>query len=100
MKTLELKLTRIGKSKGIRLPTEVIKQYGFAHTVVAEPRPDGLLLHPSQPLKLSWEETAKAMAAVGEDWSEWEGTLADGLDETPWQHPIPGGAVGAKKTAK
>jgi len=30
--------------------------------------------------KLSWEETAKAMAATKEDWSEWESTTADGLN--------------------
>jgi len=30
--------------------------------------------------KLSWEETAKAMAATKEDWSEWDSTAADGLN--------------------
>ena len=29
--------------------------------------------------KLSWEETARAMAISGEDWSDWEGTIGDGL---------------------
>jgi hypothetical protein len=29
--------------------------------------------------KLSWEETAKAMATAKEEWSEWESTSADGL---------------------
>jgi hypothetical protein len=31
--------------------------------------------------KLSWEETAKAMAAAKEDWSEWEFTSAGGLSQ-------------------
>jgi hypothetical protein len=30
--------------------------------------------------KLSWEETAKAMAAAGEDWSEWDSVVGDGID--------------------
>ncbi len=30
---------------------------------------------------LTWEETAKAMAAAKEDWSDWECTAADGLNE-------------------
>ena len=34
--------------------------------------------------KLSWEETAREMAASGEDWSEWDSTVDDGLDEIPW----------------
>lgn len=32
--------------------------------------------------KLSWEDTALAMSADPEDWSDWDTTLADGLDET------------------
>jgi hypothetical protein len=34
--------------------------------------------------QLSWEETAQAMAVSGEDWSEWNTTVADGLEEIPW----------------
>ena len=30
--------------------------------------------------KLSWQETAQAMAAAKEDWSEWESTSADALN--------------------
>jgi hypothetical protein len=29
------------------------------------------------------------MAAANEDWSEWDCTLADGLESVPWEHPIP-----------
>jgi len=35
--------------------------------------------------KLSWEETAKAMAATSEDWSGWDVAVADGLAEIPWE---------------
>lgn len=42
------------------------------------------------PAKLSWAETAREMAASGEDWSEWDATLADGLDAIPWDGPVPG----------
>ena len=30
--------------------------------------------------RLSWEDTFKAMAREREDWSNFEGTVADGLD--------------------
>src|SRR5947208_849863 len=45
------------------------------------------LRHDSRP-GLSWEETAREMAAANEDWSEWDVTLADGLDDIPWE-PAP-----------
>ena len=35
--------------------------------------------------KLTWEETARAMAGSGEDWSAWECTSADGLEQIPWK---------------
>jgi hypothetical protein len=30
---------------------------------------------------LSWEETATAMAAADEDWSEWDEGVGDGVDD-------------------
>ena len=45
-----------------------------------------IVLRPARrgPEQLSWEATYREMAAAGEDWSEWDVTLADGLDEIPW----------------
>ena len=37
------------------------------------------------PFKLSWDDTASAMAASREDWTEWDDAVADGLDDLPWQ---------------
>ena len=55
--------------------------------VFALSRPEGILLRPrrSPSTKLSWEETAAAMASAAEDWSEWDVTLGDGLDQIPWE---------------
>ena len=33
---------------------------------------------------MSWEETAKAMAVSSEEWSEWDETASDGLEDIPW----------------
>jgi hypothetical protein len=70
MKRVEVKVTRIGNSRGIRM----------------EERSDGIMLRPAGPVveKLSWEDTARAMAASAEDWREWDTTTADGLDSLPW----------------
>jgi antitoxin component of MazEF toxin-antitoxin module len=87
MATMKLKVARIGNSRGVRLPAKSLRRYHIGETVVMEERSDGILLRPSGPAveKLSWEETARAMAASREDWSVWDTAAADGLDELPWQ---------------
>lgn len=87
MTTMKLKVARIGNSRGVRLPAASLRRYRIAETVVMEERSDGILLRPIGPMveKLSWEETARAMAASREDWSAWDTAAADGLDDLPWQ---------------
>jgi antitoxin component of MazEF toxin-antitoxin module len=89
MKTLDLKLTRIGNSRGVRLPAGLIRRYSFSDALAAEARPEGLLLKAKGQAKLSWEETAQQMAASAEDWSEWDAVIADGLGTCPWDEPVP-----------
>jgi hypothetical protein len=52
-----------------------------------EERSEGLMLYPQKPPaeKLSWEETAREMAAAKEDWSVWDIAAADGLENIPWE---------------
>ena len=86
MKPIELKVARIGNSRGVRLPAGTLERYRIGATVLMEERSDGILLRPrgAATPKLSWEETARAMAGEGERWQEWETTLPDGLGESPW----------------
>jgi antitoxin component of MazEF toxin-antitoxin module len=79
----ELKITRIGNSRGVRLPAETLKRYGITEVVVMEERSDGILLRPSgaAPPKLSWADTARAMAAAPEDWTAWDVTASEGLED-------------------
>ena len=86
MKPVELRVTRIGNSRGVRIPAATLERYQVGDSVIMEERSDGILLRPAGTAapRLSWEETARAMAASDEDWSEWDVTLADGLDATPW----------------
>jgi antitoxin component of MazEF toxin-antitoxin module len=86
MRSMELKVTRIGNSRGVRLPAATLERYGIHETVLMEERSDGILLRPhgAASVKLSWEETARQMANSGEDWSEWEIATADGADSAPW----------------
>ena len=84
---MKLKVARIGNSRGIRLPAASLRRYRIGETVLMEERSEGILLRPTGPLveKLSWEETAREMAASHEDWSAWDVTVADGLEDLPWQ---------------
>ena len=86
MKPVELKVSRIGNSRGVRIPATTLERYHIGERVVMEERSDGILLRPLGKAisKLSWEETAREMAAAGEDWAEWETAAADGLDSVPW----------------
>jgi mRNA interferase MazF len=90
MKTKELKLARIGNSRGVRLPASSLKRYAFGSAMIMEERTDGILLRPvaGSEKKLSWEDTAREMTRSRESWSEWRVADADGLDAIPWE---PGG---------
>jgi antitoxin component of MazEF toxin-antitoxin module len=96
MKTSELKVARIGNSRGVRIPAATLARYGIRQSVVMEELSDGILLRPkgSPAHKLSFEATAAAMAAEAEDWSAWESTIADGLAGIPWER------AGARRVAE
>ncbi|MBN2383020.1 AbrB/MazE/SpoVT family DNA-binding domain-containing protein [bacterium] len=80
VKTKKYKIVQIGNSKGIRLPKEVMKKYGFSESLIVEELEDGLLLKRTDK-KLSWSETYKAMAREREEWSDFEVTLQDGIEK-------------------
>jgi mRNA interferase MazF len=98
MKTQELKVARIGNSRGVRLPASSLKRYSVGSVMIMEERTEGILLRPLGPTveKLSWEDTAREMSSANEDWSEWDETDADGLDSVPWE-ASKRGMVGKKR---
>ena len=87
MKTTELKVTRIGNSRGVRLPADVLRRYRIGGAVLMEQKSEGILLRPTGPAvkKLSWEQTAREMAASREDWRDWDAAAGDGLVTVPWE---------------
>ena len=84
MKTTELKVTRVGNSRGLRIPAEVLRRYQIGDVVLMEQRPDEIVLRPKSKRgqKLSWAETYQQMAQAEEDWSDWE-ALPEGLSSVP-----------------
>lgn len=87
MATIKLRVARIGNSRGVRLPAATLRRYQIGEILVMEERSEGILLRPAglAVAKLSWEDTAREMAASGEDWSAWDAVAADGLEGLPWR---------------
>ena len=76
---VELKVVRIGNSRGVRLPKAVIERYQIKDALVLEVREEGLLLRGTQDKRMTWEETYRAASREAEDWSDFDTTIADGL---------------------
>jgi antitoxin component of MazEF toxin-antitoxin module len=85
MPPVKLKVSRIGNSRGVRLPATTLQRYQIGDEVLMEERDDGILLRPQGgPARLSWADTAVAMASEAEDWSDWDSAASDGLETIPW----------------
>lgn len=87
MKPVDLKVARIGNSRGVRIPAATLSRYHIGASVVMEERSDGILLRPrgAASPKLSFLATAVEMATASEDWTKWDIATGDGLDDLPWQ---------------
>jgi antitoxin MazE len=81
LRSRDIKIVHIGNSLGVRLPKALLQKYGFTHSLILEETNQGLLLRKKQDDKLSWADTYKAMTNEGEDWSEYDQTLLDGLED-------------------
>ncbi len=101
MNTIHLKVARVGNSRGVRIPATTLERYRIGDSVIMEERADGILLRPIRAAgaKLSWEDTARAMADAPENWSAWDEVLSDGLDQIPWDFPLPVKRVAEGKSA-
>ena len=86
IRTMDIKLIPIGNSKGVRIPKVLIQKYGLNNSLLLEETERGLLLRKKEDSKLSWEDTYKAMAIENEDWSEFEATLLDGVEDEDFEY--------------
>ncbi|HEY0789735.1 MAG TPA: AbrB/MazE/SpoVT family DNA-binding domain-containing protein [Chthoniobacterales bacterium] len=78
-----LKVVPVGNSKGIRLPSRVLRRYHVEDELEMVETPDGILLRPKLSEKLSFEDSFREMAALGAAGSEideFDATLGDGLE--------------------
>ena len=64
---MELDIIKIGNSKGIRIPTSILKECGFEKKVSIEIHGDSLTLRPARRPREGWEEAFKRMRANDDD---------------------------------
>jgi putative addiction module antidote len=85
---METKIIRVGNSRGVRLPRELLELYGFVEgdVVTFEERREGILLRRAAASEehISYGEAYREMAqeaAERQEWGEWDETAGDGLDD-------------------
>ena len=86
IRIMDIKLIPIGNSKGVRIPKALLQKYGLDNSLLLEETERGLLLRKKEDSKLSWQDTYKAMAAENEDWSEFDATLLDGVEDEDFEY--------------
>jgi antitoxin MazE len=70
---LKVQLTRIGNSRGVRIPKPIIRQCGFGDHVEMRVTLDGLVIAPHRPARQGWKQ------AFSEGRKPAEGLLLKGL---------------------
>ncbi len=76
---MELSIVRIGNSRGLRLPKEVLDRLGFSDKVEAVLGENSLTLYAVKKPREGWSLAAKAMHESGDD----ELMIPDVLDDDP-----------------
>jgi antitoxin MazE len=64
---MKAKITRIGNSRGIRIPKPLLEQTGLEGEVELLVQDDQLVIRPAKPPRDGWEEAFERMAAAGDD---------------------------------
>lgn len=77
---METPIRQIGNSKGIVIPSALLKEYNFQGKVSLTPNDEGILLRPLEPRK-GWSEDAKRLASENDD----QLLLADYFDDEDLQ---------------
>jgi len=86
IRSRDVKLVRIGNSKGIRIPKALLQKYGLKNSLLIEETDKGLLLRNKEESRLSWEDTYKSMANEKENWDDFNTTLLDGLEDEGFEY--------------
>jgi antitoxin MazE len=81
---MRLELTRIGNSRGIRIPKPLIEQCGLGDVVEARVTPEGLVIAPHRPPRQGWKQ-AFAFSQSPEREMLLEGASPNRFDSEDWK---------------
>jgi antitoxin MazE len=79
-----LKIVSVGNSKGVRIPSAILRRQGMAHEVELIETLEGILLRGKESDKLSFEDAFAQMAKDQEamvEVEDMESTIGDGLEK-------------------
>jgi antitoxin MazE len=80
---MRLELTRIGNSRGIRIPKPLITQCGLGDVVELRVTPEGLVIAPHRAPREGWKETFAA-SHPGEREMLLDGVPPNAFDDEEW----------------
>jgi antitoxin MazE len=81
---MRLKLTRIGNSRGIRIPKPLIEQCGFDDVVELRVTPEGLVIAPHRAARHGWRE-AFCASPPAEQEMLLDGASSNAFDGEEWK---------------
>jgi antitoxin MazE len=84
-----LKIVSVGNSKGVRIPSAILRRQGMANEVELIETLDGVLLRAKKTTELSFEEAFDQLANDQEalaEIQEMEGTIGDGLEKDEYSN--------------
>jgi antitoxin MazE len=67
MKSIKVKIIRIGNSKGIRLSKSLIEQYDMKDEVLLEAKKNSIVIRPVKNPRASWEKSFEKMRLREDD---------------------------------
>lgn len=91
MATIPTRLTTSGNSKAVRLPKALLELSQLGDAVELEALPGEIIIRTAKSPRAGWrEQIEKVLVEHGDpvaEFSEWDLTGADGLDDIPWDGP-------------
>jgi antitoxin MazE len=86
MKSIKVKIIRIGNSRGIRLSKSLIEQYNMKDEVLLEAKKDSIVIRRVEKPRERWEKSFKKMRLRGDDALLDNGTEVESeWDQEEWQ---------------
>jgi len=86
MKSIKVKIIRIGNSRGIRLSKSLIEQYNMKDEVLLEAKKDSIVIRRVEKPRERWEKSFEKMRLRGDDALLDNGTEVESeWDQEEWQ---------------